>query len=129
MLHETLSKLGITNTKELPDKTQMKIADYVRMTRTPIGNDKEGNPTPNKLKRLNALVEDIIFEAKLFLKNKGQQPTADVSTPATPAADVSTPAAPPVKKNDPPAKPATPATPPAESPVEREGFLQRLFGW
>jgi hypothetical protein len=116
MLNETLKKLGITDTKELPKKTQTKIADYNRLVNTPIGNDKEGNYTEKKTERINGLVEDIIFETKLYLKTKGQTP------PATPPIAAATPPAP--RPLQSPKKPETPA-----QPVDGGGLLEKLWGW
>ena len=119
MLNETLKKLGITDIKELPKKTQLKIGDYNRLVNTPIGNDKEGNPTEKKTDRINGLVEDVIFEAKLYLKTKGQTPPAAPGTPPIAAATPPTPR--PLenhKRADPPAQPVTGG-----------GLLEKLWGW
>jgi hypothetical protein len=78
MIDETLTKLGITDVKVLPEKTQRKIAKYKMMAKSPIGNDKEGNPHKGKKQTMDDLVEDIVFEIKLYQKTKDQHP---VTTP------------------------------------------------
>jgi hypothetical protein len=79
MLNESIKKLGVTDVKLLPAKTQMKIDDYNRLVKSPIGNDKEGNPYPKKKIRLDSLVEDIILEVKLFQKQNGGKPAETVT--------------------------------------------------
>ena len=74
MIEETLTKLGITDISVLPEKTRRKIAKYNMMSKSPIGNNKEGNPHKGKKQTMDDLVEDIILETKIYLKTKDQPP-------------------------------------------------------
>lgn len=105
MIDETLTKLGITDTKVLPAKTQRKIAKYKMMAKSPIGNDKEGKPHKGKKQTMDELIEDIILETKIYLKTKDQQP-----------------ATPPVQN-----KPNDDGSEPPEPP--KKGFLEDVWGF
>ena len=90
MITETLKKLGITDVSVLEPKTQRKISDYNRLVKSPIGNDKEGNPSPKKQARLDDLVEDIILEAQIHNKknstrSSGSQSSGNGNSKATEA--------------------------------------------
>jgi hypothetical protein len=106
MIEETLKKLGITDVKVLPEKTQRKIAKYKMMTKSPIGNDKEGNPHKGKKQTMDDLIEDIVFEVKLYQKTKDLKP-----------------ANPPVETD----KPDNSVQQTTELP--KKGFLEDILGW
>lgn len=115
MLNESIKKLGITDVKTLPAKTQMKIDDYNRMVKSPIGNDKEGNPYPKKKVRLDALVEDVILEVKLFIKQGGKKPVNEVNAETVKVGHSNEKKPAEQNQND--------------EPAEKKGFLEGLFGW
>jgi hypothetical protein len=112
MIFETLKKMGIEDIKALPQKTQMKLNDYTRLVKTPIGKDKEGNFKPGTKNRLDALVEDIILEAKLFLKNQGK-PVPEVKT----------------VQNAEKGKPQQTQQNQQNQQVPKKGVLEDLLGW
>lgn len=86
-LLETLQQLGITDITVLPDKTQRKLKEYNRTLTNPIGkNRKTGELHPKTKIRLDDLAEDIIIEAKLYIKKSQTPPPPSEPTEAEKAA-------------------------------------------
>jgi len=79
-IFETLKSMGIENTSVLLPKTQRKLQDYNKNLKSGIARDKEGVLKPGFKQKLDDLAEDIIIEAKLYLKS--------VSTPGPDPAEV-----------------------------------------
>ena len=73
---DVLKEMGITDLSVLPGKTQRKLKDYNKNLNSAIGKNKAtGKMHPGMQQRLDDLAEDIILEAKLFIK-KSQEPPA-----------------------------------------------------
>jgi hypothetical protein len=70
---DILKEIGITDISVLPEKTQRKLKDYKRILNSPVGRKKDGQLHPGTKVRLDDLAEDIVLEAKVFLKKVQQQ--------------------------------------------------------
>jgi hypothetical protein len=74
-LTETLTGLGITDPAVLPEKTQRKLKEYNKTLNHPFSRNKTtGEFTTNAKVKLDDLAEDIIVEAKLYLKKANTPP-------------------------------------------------------
>jgi hypothetical protein len=71
---DVLKELGITDILVLPAKTQRKLKSYNQMVKSPIARDKDGKFKPGAQQKLDDLAEDIVIEAKLFIKMNNQPP-------------------------------------------------------
>jgi hypothetical protein len=122
-IYDTLKKLGIEDAKELPKKTQMKLADYNRITKTPIGKDKEGNLREQTRLRLESLIEDIVVEAKLYLKKKAKGDDGEGQTQSLAQAQQNN------AQTENKTQNAQSRQKPSDPPAEEKGFLENILGW